>query len=49
MRWVWAALGFVGRWLGPALIALAADLFGFPPMRLYSVFRRWRISLPGLK
>lgn len=32
MRKLWAIVRFVGRWLGPVLLALAALLFVYPPM-----------------
>lgn len=38
MRKLWAAMNFVGRLLGPALIVLAAGLFLFPPMPFFDVW-----------
>jgi len=31
LQWIWTALKFLGRWLGPALILLDLLLFLFPP------------------
>ncbi|MEO6717599.1 MAG: prolyl oligopeptidase family serine peptidase [Novosphingobium sp.] len=39
MRNLWAALKFIGRWLGPALVLLAAWLFLFPLGLLLDVWK----------
>jgi dienelactone hydrolase len=45
MRKLWAVMKFVGRWLGPALIMLAAGLFLFPPMPFVDIASTF--ALPG--